>query len=86
MKLENWHKEAWIKNLNDLYPNETEKRNGRTMFIEWCKINKPEISAEEAGLIYDSHVMPKEEFKAEVSALEPTIQEEAHHFQEEDQE
>lgn len=47
MHIEDWHNEYWIKNVS------------REAFISWCATNKPEYSAEESGLIYDSHVLPK---------------------------
>ena len=43
-----WHKEAWIKHAK------------REDFIEWCRLFQPEYTSEEAAMIYDSHVMPKE--------------------------
>ena len=51
MIIENWHKEAWIKTVS------------REDFILWCEVNKPEYSADQAGLIHDSHVMPKGDFR-----------------------
>lgn len=48
MIIESWHKEQWIKNTT------------KEKFVAWCKVNKPEYSAEDAALIYDSHVMPVE--------------------------
>lgn len=44
---QDWHKEHWIKTVS------------REAFIEWCRVNQPQYSAEDAGLIYDSHVLPE---------------------------
>lgn len=43
---QDWHKEPWIKKCT------------RVAFIEWCA-QFQNLSAEDAGLIYDSHVLPE---------------------------
>lgn len=61
---QDWHKEHWIKTVS------------REKFIEWCSINQPQYTPEEAGLIYDSHVVPgaktPEPAKMEVKTTAPT--------------